>query len=126
MAEGRSFQMTPMGVVEGLGVVSIDIPSGDKMMDMRPGSTVIPAAITRTPIRPPIEAPPAASPAPKRALSPRDVVQAAIARARDIRVELRHHKRLEKELAELERLIVAAKARPLAAVRQINPARNAK
>jgi hypothetical protein len=53
------------------------------------------------------------------------VVRAAKARAKDIRSELRHMKALEKELAELERLIAAAQ-KPVAAVRPIDSARHAR
>lgn len=41
-------------------------------------------------------------------LRPGDVVRNAKARARDIRAELRHHEKLKRELAQLERLIAAA------------------
>jgi microsomal dipeptidase-like Zn-dependent dipeptidase len=50
--------------------------------------------------------------------SPRGVVKAAKARVKAIRAELKNMKALQKELAELERLIDAAK-KPLAPVRDI-------
>lgn len=56
-------------------------------------------------------------------MGPRDVVKAAKARATAIRTELRAMKRLEKELAELDRLIAAAKQKPVALVRNIDHAR---
>jgi hypothetical protein len=57
--------------------------------------------------------------------SPGGVLKAAKARAQQIRAELRNMKRLEKELAELERLIAAAK-KPVAIVRNIDHARHAR
>lgn len=63
---------------------------------------------------------------PSVALHPADVVKAAKARAKNIRVELRNMKRLERELAELERLIAAAKQKPVAVVRSIDHARHSR
>lgn len=57
----------------------------------------------------------------KRAAStigPRDVVRAAKARIKDIKAELRTHAALKRELAELERLVAAAK-KPVATVREL-------
>lgn len=64
--------------------------------------------------------------APPAGLKPRDVVKAAKARASEIRAQLRVMKRLEKELVELERLIAAAKQKPVALVRNIDHARHAR
>lgn len=50
---------------------------------------------------------------------PREVVKAARARAKDIRAELRHHETLKRELAELERLIAAAKQKPESKLRAL-------
>jgi hypothetical protein len=58
--------------------------------------------------------------------SPGAVLKAAKARAQQIRAELRNKKTLEKELAELERLIAAAKGKPIAVVRNIDHARHAR
>jgi len=121
MSEGRMYQMTPMGIREGNGLIKLDVPV-EKMIDVRP-TTVF----QRTPVQPPEEDAPAQDIKPSKSiptkLRPGDILKMAQARVREIRVELREHKRLEKELAELERLIAAAKATPLAAVRPINPAR---
>lgn len=50
-------------------------------------------------------------------LRPGDVLRAAKARVKEIRVELRHHARLERELVELERLIAAATKPPASVTR---------
>lgn len=52
-------------------------------------------------------------------LASRNVVQLAKARLREIKAELRHMKALEKERAQLERLIAAAEEKPRAVVREI-------
>lgn len=60
---------------------------------------------------------PTAQPAPIRQpviTGPRAVVKAARARIKDIRRELKKHAALKTELAELERLVAAAKTRPQA------------
>lgn len=59
-------------------------------------------------------------------LSPKNVVKAAKARVTQIRAELRAMKALQKELNELERLIAAAKQKPVAIVRNIDHARHAR
>lgn len=58
-------------------------------------------------------------------LRPADVVKAAKARAKEIRAELKAMRKLQKELAELDRLIAAAKQKPVALVRNIDHARHA-
>jgi hypothetical protein len=54
-----------------------------------------------------------------KTLAPRDVVKLAKARLRDIKKELRRLKALEKERAQLERLIDAADGKPRAVVHNI-------
>lgn len=51
-------------------------------------------------------------------IGPRDVVRAAKARIKEIKSELRNHGALKRELAELERLVQAAK-KPVASVREL-------
>jgi hypothetical protein len=63
--------------------------------------------------------PPGATPPTESFLSPRGVLKAARARAKAIRVELRQHEALKRELAELERLIQAAKQKPEPKVRAL-------
>jgi len=64
--------------------------------------------------------------APVSVTRPADIVKAAKARVKTIRVELKQMKRLQSELAELERLIAAAKQKPVALVRNIDHARHAR
>jgi hypothetical protein len=54
---------------------------------------------------------------PTKKPAPKNIVQLAKARAREIKKELRNKQALEKELAQLERLIAAAETR--AVVREI-------
>lgn len=75
----------------------------------------------------PREAAPVALPrtqpiAPSKPLRRRTIVQQAKARIRELRAELKSKARLERELAELERLVTAA-ARPVASVRTIDSTR---
>lgn len=47
-----------------------------------------------------------------KALAPKNIIQLAKARLKDVKVELRRMKALEKERQELERLLAAAEHRP--------------
>jgi len=72
--------------------------------------------------------PPQAAPAPKpsKPLKTTNVLALAKARLKDVKKELRRMNALEKERAELERLIVAAQTKPKAVVSALKPAaRNA-
>jgi hypothetical protein len=62
---------------------------------------------------------------PSKALKTTNVLALAKARLKDINKELRRMKALEKERAELERLIAAAQTKPRAVVSAIKPARSA-
>lgn len=125
--EGQAFMFSPMGMIpieqDGTPLERIAI---DKTATN--GGTVRPtieAAESRVaPQQIPVQAslPLVAVPA----LKPRDVVKAAKTRAAEIRAQLRVMKRLEKELVELERLIAAAKQKPVALVRNIDHARHAR
>lgn len=84
-----------------------------------------PGAVGRN-ARPGAQVAPVVIQAPSAPLKPKDVVRAAKARAADIRRELKRLRALEKELAELERLIAAAKQKPVAIVRNIDHARGAR
>ena len=66
----------------------------------------------------------ASQPTKAATLLPQDVVKAAKARAAEIRVELRRMKTLQKQLVELDRLIAAAKTKPVAIVRNLDHARH--
>lgn len=57
-------------------------------------------------------------------LKPGDVIKLAKKRIRQLKRELKHHTKLEAELAELERLVAAAE-NPAAPVRAISTARSA-
>lgn len=58
-------------------------------------------------------------------VSPRTVLQAARARIREIKAELKRHAKLERELKQLQRLVDAANGKTLAPVRAIETARRA-
>ena len=65
-----------------------------------------------------------AKPQPKqKPMRPGDVVKAARARIREIKTELKAHAKLKRELAELERLVKAAKEKPRASIRAIDSRR---
>lgn len=57
--------------------------------------------------------------APASPLTPRGVLKAARERAKQIRAELKTKRALERELAELERLIRAAREKPTTSVRAL-------
>ena len=137
MSKGFGVPINPEGACLQLGGDGQIRPVGQTSEHF--GTSANPAAsvvVKAAPAMPEVSAPPTPSPdAGKRnpltydfqtrtsplaldAVSPRGVVKAAKARVRAIRAELRNMKALQKELAELERLIQAAK-KPLAAVRDI-------
>lgn len=93
------------------GLVRIDadgtVTPEAKVAAIEPIQTVVsPAPVTRTPV------------------TPRTVVQAAKARVKEIRQELKNKRALERELAQLENLLKAArKPTHLAEVRQLAPKR---
>lgn len=66
--------------------------------------------------------PSSAIPSATTGVTPRTVIKAAKARLREIKTELRHHKALEKERAQLERMLAAAN-KPLASLTPINSRR---
>jgi hypothetical protein len=124
---GEAFQMTPWGVVSGLApVVTEENP--EELIASR--ADIVQTSNERTqrhqfvepqPQRVIVAAPIPATPKP----TPKDIVKLAAARVREIKAELRNHAKLQTELAELERLIAAAKAKPLATIRKIETARHA-
>lgn len=69
-----------------------------------------------------------AKPEPKRtatiALTPRDIVKAAKARAKELKAEIKRLESAKRELAQMERLIAAADGRALATVRELKRAAN--
>lgn len=67
---------------------------------------------------PPVPTPQARKPAAPK-LAPKNVVALAKARLRDVKIELRRLKALEKEKGELERLIAAAENKPKSNLREI-------
>lgn len=79
-----------------------------------------PAPSVAAPVERPASAAPQASEKPLT--GPGEIVKAARARVKQIRAELKKHTALKKELAELERLIAAAKAKPAPKVRSLKAA----
>lgn len=137
--EGQAFLFTPMGAVpmrpDGTPLEVIDSPV-DKIAEFSPIATAREIQQQHVSDRPAPRALPArqtviSRPTPAHAsidsaMKPGEVVKAARARAKAIRAELRRMKRLEQELAELDRLIAAAKQKPVALVRHIDHARHAR
>lgn len=124
--EGQAFMFTPGGPVPMAPDGTLLEVSGFSTTQEH-GATVPRAAVVAIPTAArsgilPVVTTPTAAPL----LRPRDVVKAARARATEIRTELRRMKHLEKELGELDRLIAAAKHKPVAIVRQIDHARQAR
>lgn len=107
---GHSFQFAPgRGVVEHEGVFA-------------GGEEIIPANPDMFRAREPKPAPaPArvAPAAPRVEDKPFNVVKAAKGRRRELRLEIARLRRLESELAELNRLIAAAENKPRTVVREI-------
>ena len=62
-----------------------------------------------------------AAPSQSKPLAPKNIVQLAKARLKEVKVELKRMTALEKERTELERLIEAAEAKPRAVVRELKP-----
>lgn len=112
------FEFTPGGMAP-LG--SAPAASGDSLKEASAARAGLERKFVGQPAVKIQEAP--AAPQPKRKaekpISPREVVRLAKRRRRDIKAELKHHARLENELAQLERLIGAAEGKPLAVVRDM-------
>lgn len=131
MEQGQGFIFTDAGILpmapDGGFDQTLLTKSPAEMSPAAPASRVF--VPERTLTLPGVSFLPAATPMARQSaepLRPLDVVKAAKARAKQIRSELRAMKRLEKELAELDRLIAAAKAKPVAIVRHIDHARQAR
>ena len=130
MSEGQAFAWTPAGPmpIEADGTPmggSTVNPAGMVAANARPQQTValaVPHGSTAVPLT---QAEREWGVKLTDLVRPGNLIKAAKARIRDIRAELRNKKRLERELAELERLVAAAK-KPLAAVRPIDSARHAR
>jgi hypothetical protein len=123
---GEAFQMTPWGVVSGLApVVTEENP--EELIASR--ANIVHTSNERTQghqfVEPQQQRVFVAAPIPTPKPTPKDIVKLAAARVREIKAELRNHAKLQTELAELERLIAAAKAKPLATIRKIETARHA-
>lgn len=69
----------------------------------------------------PIEPPKSAKP---KVLTPRDVVKAAKARAKELKAEIKRLEAAKRELAQMQRLIQAAGGRVLAPVRELKRSAN--
>lgn len=119
--DGQGFQFTPMGVLP-LGAVTggVSKKMAPAVVRPQPSSAQAPQQLT-LPAMPqaPVFATPSTVATSSALITPRDVVKAARARVREIRAELKHHKRLQSELAELERMLAAARSKPKAVVTTI-------
>jgi hypothetical protein len=118
------FQFTPWGIepING-GQPAVRSPEAEPP----DAEAIAPAVAAPAPVTAPSAAPvtaPSAAPVPRAviATSPRGVVAAARARIKEIKAELRHKRRLERELAELQRLVKAAKSKPQPSVRALRTA----
>jgi len=123
---GQGFQFSPMGI--------IPLPEGEVSgvddESFSPGAVALAAVAPRTIPRPAPsddedDSEDEIRPASKiktGSLKPRDVVKLAKRRLREIKAELKHHERLKREKASLERLVEAA-SKPVALVRPIDSAR---
>jgi len=123
---GAAFEFSPAGMVP--------LGEGQRVWnEMHGGGQSAEPAPSAVPVTEPIAAPSArpalANVQPRfekhaAAATPRNVVKMARERAKEIRAELRRLKSLQRELAELERLIAAAKDKsPRATVRALETAR---
>lgn len=132
MDGGMSFMMTDMGIVpiRADGTPLVPLTGGDPS-EMSAGGAALAAAteqqergahLHNTPKREPQKPVLALTPAPaaEQTLTPKDLIKQAKLRIKTIKRELAALKRLETELVELERLVAAAKAKPVALVRNIN------
>ncbi len=126
---GQGFELTAFGAVP-LGTKYLD-PAKTSLEEaaqyvVRPdygNDDSAPVAASQAPVSSTPRAPAvaaqqrAAAPAP--VASPGNVIASAKARVKELRAELRRMKSLQKELAELERLLKAAKQKPTASVRPL-------
>lgn len=122
---GQGFEFTPFGLVPlgtqaGLGS-NVDFHPGALTQQSATPSlseAAQPPQPSVTTVSRAERKPPVAS-----VMTPGALLKAAKSRAKDIRSELKRMKALQAELTELERLIAAAKGRPIAAVSNINSRR---
>lgn len=78
-----------------------------------PGATVVQFGDTAEGAAAEAYSTPAPQPRPQRKPTPKNIVALAKARLREVKAELKRMKALEKERGELERLIHAAKGKPV-------------
>jgi len=114
------------------------VPIGTPYLDPKTDPSLVAHLIARpefaTAVNEPAPVVPAfAAPAPRLAPNPVPIVPAPVvkplkrgsllksvrARIKEIKAELKHHAQLKAELAELERLLQAAKQKPIASVRPL-------
>lgn len=116
---GEGYEMSFLGAVP-IGTPYIDpqkpVPNHVAALVVTPSERATPEPVRTQLVQPlpqkqpaPVaSAPPSAAPI----TSPRSVLKAARARVKQIRAELKNKRALERELAELERLIKAAREKP--------------
>ncbi len=118
------FQSTPFGLFDLGAAAPTQAPN-----EQAPGIALV--APEAQPVATPVHRPPLAGPiavhrgsksAPAPATNPRAVIAAAKARVKEIRAELKNKRALERELAELERLLKAAREKPKSTVRALRSA----
>lgn len=121
---GQAFMYTPLGAVEipdeGVSIGPLGM-NGAEMV-----GAAVPTIARHASNQATVQAQVARPVVTANPLRPADVVRAAKSRVKEIRTEIRRLKALEKELGELERLIAAAKQKPVAIVRNIDHARSAR
>lgn len=121
---GQGFELTPFGAVPiGTPYLNPDTTTLEQVQHLVVhadyGHNAAPVSTTPVLVRPPVAPLVAVSKAPFVTMSPRAVVKAARVRVKELRSELKRMKALQAELAELERLLKAAKTKPSASVRPI-------
>lgn len=131
MSEGQAYAFTPDGIVPITAQGQLLAPvmaDAEQMNGTRSGAMSGTRMPDHTPIVAHAKSTPVVVPRPLAASdnSPRGIIKAAKAKIAQLRTELRRMKALQKELAELERLVAAAKSKPVAVVRNLDHARHAR
>lgn len=119
---GEGYEMSFLGAVP-IGTPYIDpqkpVPDHVAALVVRPSERTTPEPIAQQLVQPTAMRAPVAQPvatasiaAAEPVTSPRGVIKSARARVKQIRAELKNKRALERELAELERLIRAAREKP--------------
>ena len=119
---GQGFQFSPFGIVP---LPDSETTDAADETSFSPGVVALaaPAPAPIGPISASVERSAVERTVRVAGLAPKDVVKLAKQRLRDINRELKHHEKLKREKAQLERLVLAAKGKLVAPVRSIDSAR---